>query len=112
MSARISTRLPDDLHQYLVTTALARGVTPSDILRESLTRFLDGGGVNHSGQSQLSDTSVGVAHDLNDCALALMTKMPPEFQEIVLERARFLDLSVAKVVTALIIASAVPIRSV
>ena len=95
-----------------MTAAHVRGVTPSDILRESLTRFFHDSGVNDGGRSNLSDTSAGVVHDLNDCALALMGKIPPEFQEIILERARFLDLSVAKVVTALIIASTAPIRSV
>jgi len=105
MSRRITTRLPDGLYQCLVATAVTRSITPSDVLREALECVLVD---EHAPRSVVS---IATPHDLEVCALSLLSRLPPEFQAVIRERARLLELPLARMVTALIITAVEPIRS-
>jgi hypothetical protein len=71
MSRRITTRLPDGLYQCLVATAVTRSITPSDVLREALECVLVD---EHAPRSVVS---IATPHDLEVCALSLLSRLPP-----------------------------------
>jgi hypothetical protein len=110
MGERISTRLPDDLYKGLVAAAGVRGAVVSDMIRLAVERFLDS---EVSGDEELqprSDMPVAVPHDVENCAQALLGKLPPETRAVIEERASLLDLPISRVVMALLMTSASPIR--
>jgi hypothetical protein len=97
--------MSDALYQRLVATAETRSITPSDVLREAFQRLLVD---EHPPRSVVS---AATPHDLEVCALSLLSRLPPEFQAVIRERARLLELPLACVVTAFIITAVEPHRS-
>jgi hypothetical protein len=109
MGRKISTRLPDPLHTQLLATAHARGITPSDIIREALERLhTQAAGSSVSPQRTNRPTPEG--HDPDACAQRLLAMLPPEVRTVILGKANLLSYPVVKVMTSLLIAQVWPAR--
>ena len=100
MKAKISVRLSATQYVCLLQTAQARGVTQSDLVRESLGLVVDGRHMDP--QTPRSSAGQGRAPllDLDTCVTGLMARLPSEAQAVLRARAEVLALPLARVVMA------------
>jgi hypothetical protein len=111
MSARVTTRLPDQIYQRLLAVAQARALTPSDVIREALERHLGAASDPSADPLRRPEPVLPSTPPPHDCVQSVLARLPGEVREGIMERARVLELSASQVLTAMLIAQLPPSQS-
>jgi hypothetical protein len=109
MSQRCTVRIPDALYEYLQIEADARQCGVSDLIREGLERLL-GLASDHGAESSKAPGPAPLSTP-HDCTETVLARLPMDVREDILERARFLDLPVSKVIILMLIVQQQPSQS-
>jgi len=106
MSQRCTIRLPHDLRMRLQMVADAQGTVASDVIRQALASFLDGQNSGNNASPLRADESIPPSHD---CACKILALLPGEVRTLIQEKASFLNLTLDKLIAALVTSTVWPL---
>ena len=108
MSQRCTVRLPDTLYEFLQIEAEARQCGVSDLIRQGLERLLGLEADHGAEHPKAAEPVASSTPALHDCTDAVLARLPGDVREVIVERARVLELSTFQVLRALLLAQLPP----